>query len=140
MKQHTFGYGNGESEVIWDVKDIWKVAENLPIEEIDVSFLFKLVRDKISDFDKDDFERSDEADTSYPIIVDSKVKMVIDGVHRIHKLFKQGGKVPIKRIKKMPPPIEVYGKPFKIDGLEFTWPKKSMGTECFSNQPKSINW
>ncbi len=137
---HSFSYHKDGSEVTWDVKDIWKAAEKIPVEMMDVQYLFSLVKDQINNFDKDDYARAKEADTSYPIIVDSNVRIVLDGVHRIYKLVEVGGEVSIKRIKKMPPPKEAHGKPFKIDGLEFVWPKVKLGTECFSNKPKTFTW
>lgn len=140
MADHTFGYNRNNSSVIWDVKDIWEAAENLPTEMFDVKILYDLVKDKEKHFTKDDYDRIKEADTKYPIITNADVTIILDGVHRIFKLNKVGGEVAIKRLNKMPEPIEVKGKPFKIKGLNFKWPKTKLAKESFVNFPPSINW
>lgn len=137
---HTFGYSSKGSEVIWDVKDIWKAVEKLPTEMMDVQHLYSLVKDKEKDFTKDDYERIEEADASYPIIVNGNCTLILDGVHRVFKWVKVGGETAIKRLTKMPTPIEVSGKPFKIEGLVFQWPKTNLGKECFTSKPKTFNW
>lgn len=137
---HTFGYSRNGSEIIWDVKDIWKAVEKLPIEMMDVKYLYSLVKDKEKDFTEDDYARIEEADTNYPIIVNGDCTIVLDGVHRIFNWNEIGGETAIKRLKKMPTPIEVSGKPFKIKGLVFDWPKTNLGKECFKNLPSSFQW
>lgn len=138
--EHTFGYSNGTSEVIWDVKDIWKAAEKLPTEMMDVKYLYSLVKKKEDNFTKDDYKRIEEADTSYPIIVNGDCTLILDGVHRIFKWAKVGGETTIKRLTNIPKPIEVSGEPFKIRGLDFKWPKTNLGKECFQNSLKSFTW
>lgn len=138
--EHTFGYARGDSEVIWDVKDIWKAAEKLPVEMMDVEYLYSLVEGRDEHFTEDDYARIEEADTSYPIIVNGDCTIILDGVHRIFKWKKIGGETAIKRLKRMPKPAIVKGKPFKIAGLIFTWVGQSLGKECFSNSPRSLSW
>lgn len=140
MAKHTFGYETNHSSVVWDVEDIWKAAEKLPTEMYDVGLLYKIVEAKQEHFTDDDYDRIKEADTSYPIITNGDVTIILDGVHRIFKLKDVGGEVSIKRLKKMPKPIEVEGKPFKIKGLSFDWPKGKLGKESFQSEPKSFNW
>lgn len=137
---HTFGYSNGESEIVWDVKDIWKAADKLPTEMMDIKYLYSIVKEKEKNFTKGDYDRIEEADTSFPIIVNGDCTLILDGVHRIFKLVKFAGEVSIKRLTNMPKPIEVSGKPFKIKGLNFIWPKTNIGKECFSNAPKTFKW
>lgn len=140
MADHTFGYEVNGSSVVWDVKDIWAAAEKLPVEMYDVELLYKLVKGKEKHFTKDDYDRIEEADTTYPIITNGDASIILDGVHRVFKLIKVGGEVAIKRLSKMPDPIEVRGKSFKIKGLKFNWPKNKLAKESFVNFPASINW
>jgi hypothetical protein len=140
---HTFGYSNGESEVIWDVKDIWKAAENIKVINVDIKNFNDLI-DKVQlDYDNDDWERVNEANIDYPIIVGKRKKgyIVIDGFHRLakHRNLKHN-RIPVKVLKQMPDPISTKGTPFKIEGLNFIWPKTNLGKECFSNNLKSLNW
>lgn len=134
---HTFGYSRNGSSVVWNVEDLWKAVENIPTEMMDVQYLHTLVENKAKNFTKDDLARIEEADTSYPIIVNGDCTLILDGVHRVFKLVKVGGEVGIKRLVKMPDPIEVTGKPFKIKGLIFNWPKTE---DNFGRVPKSSKW
>ena len=141
--EHTFGYSNGESEVIWDVKDIWKAAENVKIINIDIKHFNDLIDRVQLKYDDDDWERVKEANIDYPVIVGKLKKgyTVIDGFHRLakHRNLKHN-LVPVKVLDRMPDPISTTGIPFKIEGLNFTWPKKSLGKECFTSKPKTFNW
>lgn len=140
---HTFGYSNGESEVIWDVKDIWQAAEKLPVENTEIEKFTDLIDRVQLNYDDDDWERVKEANIDYPIIVGEHKKgyIVIDGFHRLAKHRNLNHNlVPIKVLNKMPKPAVVKGKPFKIEGLNFQWPKNNLGKECFTNIPKTFNW
>lgn len=140
MLEHTFSYQKGDSSATWDVKDLWKSAESVKTEMYDVQVLLSLVKDKEKHFDKDDYERIDEADQTYPIIVSADATVILDGVHRVFGYAKIGGEMAIKRLKKLPAPIEFHGKPFSVGGSSFKVPTQLMGTECFGSSPKSFRW
>lgn len=140
MVDHTFSYQKGNSSATWDVKDLWKSAESVKSEMYDVQSLLSLVKDKEKHFDKDDYERIEEADQTYPVIVSADATVILDGVHRVFGYAKVGGEMAIKRLKILPEPITFKGNPFSVGGSKFKVPKQSLGTECFSSQPKSFNW
>lgn len=126
MGTHTFGVERNGSKVVWDVKDIWEAVEELPTTKLPFKSFDKLTAAVFKDFNDDDYERSDEADLNYPIIVVlgplNTVKYIIDGYHRLyrHKELKHST-IPVKIIYKMPKPLYCKGKPFEIEGLDFDW-------------------
>lgn len=140
MSKHTFSYSNGESKATWDVKDLWRISENLPVTKVKLSILKPLVKDRHNKYTENDKVRSEESDTSYPILLNSNKTRVLDGMHRLYKLIEEDVEfVDCKLIRKMPPPISVSGPPMKISGLDFKWPD-TLGTESFSNVPMSFAW
>ena len=141
LPEHTFGYTHDNSTVIWDVKDIWKVADKLPVIKLSVD-LFTLAAEYVQqEYDDSDWTRVDEANLQYPVLVGKCQKadydyLVIDGFHRIAKHIRKGHRtIPCKIIKKMPPPLWVKGKPFEIDGLNFDWVSKHS-----PSQESWMNW
>lgn len=141
MAKHTVSLSNGESSVTWDVSDLWEAASNLPTVKVKIESLNKLVETKHKQFNDDDYERSGESDTSYPILLNSTKTKVLDGVHRLYKLKEEGVEtVDCKLMRKMPKPIRTSGPPFKIDGLVFTWPNDKLANESFYNVPSWLTW
>lgn len=126
MDIHTFGYESGGSEVVWDVRDIWKAVKDLPTIEISTR-LFKRLGDRtFKNYNEDDMLRVREADLSYPIIIPTSAihtgDFIIDGFHRLYRhLELKHPLTPVKALDKMPRPLYCKGKPFKIKGLEFDW-------------------
>ena len=89
----------------WDLKDIWKLSEALPVFERKVSelwdtryakvFCWQLHGEEINnEFFLHHMERVLEADLDYPIIL-SEENYILDGVHRLMKAKHLG----IKNIK-----------------------------------------
>ena len=126
MDKHTFSYEHNGSSVVWDVKDIWEVAESLPVSQLPISNLKSLGDKVFKTYIEDDYTRAEEADLKYPIIVsDIKVNgnyLIIDGYHRLFKHIQLKHKtIPVKFISKMPRPLYCKGEPFEIPGLDFDW-------------------
>lgn len=126
MDKHTFGYEHNGSEVVWDTRDIWKAVEDLPTIELPTKLFIKQGKEVFKQYTEDDYERIDEVDLSYPIIIPKsalhKGGFIIDGYHRLYKHIELKHKtIPVKVIEKMPRPLYCKGKPFKIEGLEFDW-------------------
>lgn len=126
MNKHTFSYQSGDSEVTWDVRDIWKAVEDLPEVKVGVITLKKQYNKVSVNYTEDDYERIEEADLTYPIIISKPIgdshSLIVDGYHRIGKCLEE--KIPtikVKYIKKMPRPLYCKGKPFTIEGLDFDW-------------------
>lgn len=150
LPNHTFGYQHDGSTVIWDVVDIWKVAERLPTIRIPLDYFTGAISDVQEEYDNEDWDRVDSADISYPILVgrltESDGYLVIDGFHRLAKYQQRKLKtVSAKVINRMPTPCYVKGKPFKIDGLNFDWKAKAISNESIINPnlrslPKWLTW
>lgn len=150
---HTFGYESGNSEVVWDVADIWKAAENIRTTRYPITDFLEYIRHVQRHYDKEDEIRVKEADLSYPPIISSgfttvevmegsiiRAPLVLDGCHRLVKLIEKGANwVDVKVLEHMPTPIYVKGKPFTIEGLNFTWRQKEVSNESFV-QSKWLNW
>ncbi len=126
MDKHTFSYEHNGSEVVWDVRDIWKAVEGLPSRKIKTSILKQGSDIVFKQYTDDDYERSDEADLKYPIIISAiTVKgryLIIDGYHRLYRHIElKHDLIDVVELDRMPRPLYCKGKPFKIPGLEFTW-------------------
>ena len=151
---HTFGYESGGSEVIWDVADIWKAAEHLKVKRMALDEFHTYIEHIRRHYDKEDETRISEADLSYPPIISSgyntveiaegsiaKVPFIIDGCHRLAKMIDLDKKwVDVKIMHSMPTPLYVKGKPFLIEGLNFTWRAKSVSNESFTQDVKWLEW
>ena len=151
---HTFGYESGDSEVIWDVADIWKAAEQLKVKRMPLEEFRTYIEHIRRHYDKEDETRIREADLSYPPIISSgyttveivegsmaKVPLIIDGCHRLAKMIDLDKKwVDVKIMQTMPTPLYVKGKPFSIEGLNFTWRAKSVSNESFTQDVKWLEW
>lgn len=132
MDKHTFSYEHNDSIVVWDLVDIWKAVEDLPVSNVSIQSLKPLYNKVSSEYTEDDYARIEEADLNYPIILSklstSNKIIIVDGYHRIGKCLEERiSNIKVKYIKKMPRPIYCKGKPFEIDGLDFDWydPRKS---------------
>ena len=126
MDQHTFSCEHNGSEVVWDLRDVWRAVEDLQTFTINVQTLKPLYKKVSSGYTEDDYERIEEADLSFPIILSktttSNKTIIVDGYHRIGKCLEEHIKViKVKYIKKMPRPLYCKGKPFEIEGLDFDW-------------------
>ena len=125
MDQHTFSFQSGKSSVSWDLIDIWKSVESLPIIEKPVSLFIHLSKQASKNYNDSDFERIKISDLNYPLIVyfsSTNNVFIIDGLHRLFKHIELQHKyIPIKIIHKMPKPISCKGKSFQITGLDFDW-------------------
>ena len=94
-----------DGNLIYAVEDLWKVAKNLPIEEI------PLVDIRISTIGGGGYtkhiKRVQKADLSYPIII-LEDNWVADGMHRVIKALMRGEEtIKAVRIIKMPKPREI---------------------------------
>lgn len=115
MSDQTFSK-NGET---WDIKDLWKAAENEPVQKVPTSSFNKIL-DEDFWYSWDDEEgnmvtetptfgsildhakRAMDADTSYPIIVTPDGD-IADGLHRIMRHMIEGKtEIPFVKLKKMP--------------------------------------
>lgn len=126
MDKHIFSYEHNGSSVVWDVKDIWKIVEGLPTKDIKTSILKQGSETVFKQYIDDDYERADEADLKYPIIISAiPIKgrhLIIDGYHRLYRHIElKHDTVKVVELDKMPRPLYCKGKPFKIPGLEFDW-------------------
>lgn len=85
---------------VWSTKRLWKLAENLPVFEFEISsfdgmdkdFWFgdrnhPTIRNVLQHFDK-----IQKADLRFPIII-SQHGLIMDGVHRICRAYVEGKKV-----------------------------------------------
>ena len=123
-----YGYVDGNSTVLWDVRDIWEAVESVPITTFPIEVFIGQVTHVQKQYNRSDVARINKADIKYPIIV-SHIKddnvMIIDGYHRLSKFITMGAKeVKCKVIGEMPLPHFVKGKPFEIEGLSFKWQSK----------------
>lgn len=137
-----FGYVEGDSTVIWDVRDIWEAVENLPIIKLPISQFMEMVKQVRENYNSSDTARVNKADLKYPVVVNAREPLlVIDGFHRLNKHIQQNNKlIPCKRLDKMPTPYFVKGTPFNIPGLSFEWSSKfDEDTRNFGRWSKGIN-
>ena len=154
MPENTFGYVHNGSTVIWNVEDIWRAADSLKITTLDIDYFHEMMANVQLEYDEDDWRRVEEADLSYPPIISSgyntveiaegsiaKVPFIIDGCHRLAKMIDLDKKwVDVKIMHSMPTPLYVKGKPFLIEGLNFTWRAKSVSNESFTQDVKWLEW
>ena len=131
-----FGYVDGDSTILWDVRDIWKAVENIPTTKLPLMLFTESMKEVVNGYNRSDASRVNKADIKYPIIINSSEPMlVIDGFHRLHKHVKLGNRhIPCKRLDKMPLPYFVKGEPFAIPGLNFEWKSK------FDIDSRFANW
>ncbi|HEY9840252.1 MAG: chromosome partitioning protein ParB [Candidatus Sericytochromatia bacterium] len=93
MAKRGYGeHGNGVSK-FWDLERIWRLAENLPVEEVAISEIRG--PDEVTWFSSDGpqptcrmiaehCKRINNADLSFPVIL-TEDNRVFDGMHRIAK-------------------------------------------------------
>lgn len=125
MDMHTFGYSHENSEVTWDTRDFWLQAETIKPIKMRIADLLAKVKGAVEEYDESDWERVKLADTKYPPILSPNSRYVLDGIHRLVKMSGLGLLYcEVKVLKVMPLPIEVKGKPFKIEGMPFEWKAK----------------
>ena len=96
----------------WSLETIWKAAENLPVEEVEVDVLWldyaniwcwrHEEEDLTHDYFLSHMKRVLEADLEYPIML-SEEGLVFDGIHRLTKAKLLGIQtIKVKRFKEDP--------------------------------------
>lgn len=109
LKGHTYSDGKHT----WDVSDLVAHSMKFPVEDLNVEFLFKRIRDQnlenvwgcktLWEF-LDHAKRWEKADLSYPILLTPNGK-VCDGIHRILRARALGHKtIQGIRLESMPDP------------------------------------
>lgn len=126
MVKHTFSYQSGNSEVMWDIRDIWEAVEETPAVKVRVNTFKKIYNEAAVNYTEDDYERIEDANLKYPIIISQPIGshkfLIVDGYHRIGKCLEENrSTIDVKYIRKMPRPLFCKGKPFTIEGLDFEW-------------------
>lgn len=126
--KYRFGYVDGDSTIIWDVRDIWETVKNTKVTHIPIELFLGAINEVKKEYNKSDILRVKKADLTYPIVV-AKITdediLVVDGFHRLNKYVDLKARmVPCKIIKEMPLPYFVKGEPFEIPGLVFKWKTK----------------
>lgn len=137
-----FGYIDGDSSVMWDVRDIWQAVENLPTIKLPVSMFVEAVKEVRKNYNNSDISRVNKADLKYPIVVNNQEPfLVVDGFHRLNKHLQLNNElIPCKRLDVMPYPYAIKGKPFNIPGLTFEWTTKfEKKPSKFGSWSKGIN-
>lgn len=88
--------------LMWLVSDLWSASKSLPIKKLPIelfeqkiqqwiNFTTKQVNDKtIAYLDVDHFQRIRNADLKYPIILNADGSYVMDGMHRLLKVWLSG--------------------------------------------------
>lgn len=125
-EEFSFGYEDGDSIIVWDVRDIWLTAMKLPIEHLPIQSFTLLIKEVRKSYNSADIKRINKSDIEYPIIINNQEPLlVIDGFHRLSRHRQLGNKyVPCKRLDVLPPAHYIRGEPFEIPGLNFSWETK----------------
>lgn len=89
--------------LMWLVSDLWSASKSLPIKKLPIelfeqkiqqwiNFTTKQENDKtIAYLDVEHFQRIRNADIKYPIILNAEGSYVMDGMHRLLKVWLSGG-------------------------------------------------
>ena len=99
-----FSYEDYNGIHVFHVEDIWDIAEGVPAVEIDIRHALADINAAVNGYDRADWERVANADTSYPIIAFApQGNTIMDGYHRVMKRVMEGHTtVMVQLVHKLP--------------------------------------
>lgn len=125
--EHMFAYELETGQVaVYFVRNLWKLAANLPVEQIPTDDLIPNVKSAFIDWKEDDWNRVDEADLSYPIIIGPSefgIYKIYDGYHRaMQAITNNHAYISAQRLHELPAPDFILASWEEYDHTEFSYP------------------
>lgn len=103
FNEHYFTFENMDEKIrSYPVQALWEYTADYPVIDIPIECVISCINTYINNFEEDDWLRVQEADLSYPIIIND-VSGIVDGCHRTVKaLFLGHTTMRAKRIEVFP--------------------------------------